>query len=817
MPAFWSSPCLIAAADVRHRIASRLVEGFDEWWQMPALVLAAVAVTCFIVWMERRDSVELHPAVAVLLGCLRLGAFAAVAAAVLDFERIVEQEIVLPSRVAVLVDSSASMTLVDADGPGSSRSERAIDLLGSGGLLGALRGRHDVSVWRFDADAEPVVRLPRSGGTDEAAAPTASPGEDDWRDRLAPRGYETRLGEALMRVLDAEPNDVLAGMIVISDGGNNAGVDPQAAAAAAAAAQVPLRPVGVGADDLPANVRVADLLAPARVVPGDRFAVTAYLQGQGIDGGRVRVELFEQAAGATSAAPGAASAAPGAGRVIDALDVELAAAGELTPVRFDVPGLATAGRRTLAVRVIPPAGDRAPSDDVQSADVEVVDRVTQVLLMAGGPSREYQFMRNVLERDKSFAVDVLLGTAAAGMSQDARRILDAFPATDEALGEYDAVVAFDSDWRLLDQAAQSRLERWVSGESGGLVLIAGHVFMDAWLADPRTAGIRGLYPVELRRLPQLGGGDLVAEAHPRPLEFTRDGAEAEFLWLAGSRAGSEAVWREFPGVFACFPNDGVKPGATVYARAGPPGGAADGGESVYIAGQFYGSGIVVSVASGELWRLRALEDAAYERLATQLVRHVSQGRLMRGARRGRLIVDRDRFPVGGTVVVRVVTDAAVATAQPPACHALAPDGTRVPVRLAAEPARPDTLQGSFVASREGSWQIEVDPPAPGDERLSRRIQVQLPDRELANPKLDRGVLALLAATGGTAPVYLAATAADSELVRSLADAFPDRSRHEYETGAADAGFKQRLNAVLLGTACGLLCMEWIVRRLVRLA
>jgi hypothetical protein len=91
MPAFWSSPCLIAAADVRHRIASRLVEGFDEWWQMPALVLAAVAVTCFIVWMERRDSVELHPAVAVLLGCLRLGAFAAVAAAVLDFERIVEQ------------------------------------------------------------------------------------------------------------------------------------------------------------------------------------------------------------------------------------------------------------------------------------------------------------------------------------------------------------------------------------------------------------------------------------------------------------------------------------------------------------------------------------------------------------------------------------------------------------------------------------------------------------------------------------------------------------------------------------------------------
>ena len=40
----WSSPCLFAATEVRHRIASRLVEGFDEWWQMPAAVLAAAVV-----------------------------------------------------------------------------------------------------------------------------------------------------------------------------------------------------------------------------------------------------------------------------------------------------------------------------------------------------------------------------------------------------------------------------------------------------------------------------------------------------------------------------------------------------------------------------------------------------------------------------------------------------------------------------------------------------------------------------------------------------------------------------------------------------
>ena len=58
------------------------------------------------------------------------------------------------------------------------------------------------------------------------------------------------------------------------------------------------------------------------------------------------------------------------------------------------------------------------------------------------------------------------------------------------------------------------------------------------------------------------------------------------------------------------------------------------------------------------------------------------------------------------------------------------------------------------------------------------------------------------------------TVADS---RALAALLPDRSRHEYETGAPDAAFKRWLNAALLATACGCLCVEWIGRRLARLA
>jgi hypothetical protein len=808
-------PCflaLLAVADVRHRIVSRVVERFDEWWQIPAVVLAAAAVAAVVIWLYRRDAAELRPATAAVLACLRLAALAAVGAAWLDIERIAEHEIVLPSRVAVLVDTSASMSLADAEDDATNRLKRAVGVLEEGGLLAALEPRHDVSLWRFDADAEPLAVIPgsapRSATADAGELP--QPGSTppaDWRGALVPQGYETRLGEGLARVLDREPAAALAAVIVLSDGGNNSGVEPAAAAAAVAESGVAVHAIGIGSDTLPANVRVADVVAPARIFPGDRFSVTGYLQPQGLEGERVRVELAEQDAAAR--------------RVIDTLEAVLPADGQLAPVRFDVAGLPTPGRRTLAVRVIPPATDRAAADDVQTADVEVVDRVTQVLLMAGGPTREYQFVRNLLERDDSFTVDVLLGTAAPGISQDARRILDAFPVSDEALAEYDAVVAFDFDWRSLDAAAQGRLERWVAAESGGLVLVAGPVFMEAWLAEPGMTAIRGLYPVELRRAGPLTTADAPAAEEPRRLEFTRDGEEAEFLWLADSRAASQTVWREFPGVYACFPTAGVKPGATVYARVARPRGMAAGEQPAYLVGQLYGAGSVFFLGSGELWRLRAVDDAAHERITTQLVRHVSQGRLLRGTRRGRLLVDRDRYPLGATVTVRLVvpeTRPGPGSARTPDCIAIAPDGDRLPVPLVPEPARPGTVQGSFIASREGGWQIEVEPSAAtGDERLTRRVQVQLPDRELARPRLDRAVLTQLSARSGGTVRFIADGAWSAEASRAVADAIPDRSRREYETGAPDASFKQRLNAVLLALGGGLLCVEWIIRRVVRLS
>ena len=846
MPALSSMPtlpnvlCLAATDVVKHRVSSALLEGFSQWWQMPLLVAVLVAVMAWVAWMYRRDAAELPRGIGLFLLGLRLGALATLAAAYLDLERIAEHEVVFPSRVAVVVDASASMTLPEgldagvavADAVPSTRSTRAVEVLERGGMLAALAPTHEVSLWRFDADAESLTVLPRgpeevsgvgmprpdrSAPEDGAAADGAA--EPDWPERLQPRGFETRIGEALQRVMDQEPPGTLAGVILLTDGGNNAGVDPAAAAATLAKAGIPVFAIGTGSDRLPTNVRVADLLSPTRVYPGDRFSVQGYLQAQGLAGQTVRVELADR-----SPAEGDGGAAAPGGRVIDTTEVLLAADGELAGVRFEVPGLDAPSRHELVLRVVPPPADRTPGDDSQVAEVEVVDRVTQVLLMASGPTREYQFMRNVLERDKSFAVDVLLGTATRGASQDARRILESFPTTAEELSTYDCIVAFDVDWRRLDPAAQARLERWVSRESGGLVLVAGTVFMDAWIADPQTTVVRGLHPVELRRAGQSLVDEPAGFEEPMPLQFSRDGTEAEFLWLAGSRIASQTVWSEFKGIFSCFDATVAKPGATVYARVNPPGsagvGSAVGGRGpISMAGQFYGSGSVFYLGSGETWRLRSLEDALFERLSTQLVRHVSQGRLLAGSRRARLLVERDRYPVGATVVVRLVAadgDGAAGLGGA-VCRVEGPDGATVRVPLTADPGRPGVFQGGFVASREGGWRIDIDLSDGSGEVISRRVQARLPDRELERPRLDRGLLERLGAiTGGRAHFLVDAPWGSAESI-DLAARIPDRSRREYETGAPDGAFKLRLNALLLALGTGLLCVEWILRRLVKLA
>ncbi|HZZ73825.1 MAG TPA: VWA domain-containing protein, partial [Pirellulales bacterium] len=336
----------------------------------------------------------------------------------------------------------------------------------SGGLIGLSLLVALVSLARINISYPKANLWAMLGFTDEqneAAAPEKNvenkPNIEpekpvDWAVELQPHGTETRLGQALQQLLNEERNTPLAGIVVYTDGGQNAGVDPKLAMDLAKETGIPIFTVGLGSDQPPINVRISRFEAPARVYPGDGFKMTGFLQGEGLAGRNVTVRLFSQPSGKSGKSN--IWQAEGAAQII-----ALGKDGEEKPVMFDLPGSPETGRKTYQVRVEPPPGDSNPADDHQEADVDVVERKNKVLLVAGGPTREYQFLRTQLKRDKDTVVDVLLQSGGDGISQEANQILSDFPKSKEELFAYDTIVAFDPNWSAFDQTQIDLLEKWV--------------------------------------------------------------------------------------------------------------------------------------------------------------------------------------------------------------------------------------------------------------------------------------------------------------------------------------------------------------------
>jgi hypothetical protein len=819
----------------RTRYESVRAQSFSEWWQMPLVVLACVAVLLFVALMYRRDSVELKPGIGVLLAALRLAAFIGLLLMYLDVERRTEVKVIHNSRVVLLVDTSLSMSRVDGDdtagsaapasGTGSGRRiDQVSGALEERALLDALRRTHDVEVVRFDSDSRRIASLqkfPRLGDSKTDAAQgdtTQSADKVDWRAELEPQGGETRIGQAVRRIIEDERGVPLSAIVLFSDGGQNAGVDIAAAIKTAQDAKVPVHAIGIGSPNRPTNVRVADLVAPPRAYPGDSFQVTGYIQSQGLSGRSVSVELAVLEAGQEKVAAPEAS-------VEKTERVSLGGDSEVIPVKFDVPGFDAAGKRVVRLRIKPIPEDKDTSDNQREVDVDIVDRKNKVLLFAGGPTREYQFLRNMLRRSElakrgEMTVDVLLQSASEGVSQDAAKVLDHFPRTMQELSEYDTIVAFDPDWRELEPGQIDALEKWIAEESGGLVAIAGPVYTDAWVQTPALATIRKLYPVEFNRRLALMEDAKYGSQQPWPMDFTREGLEAEFLWLDDSAATSHEVWNSFKGVYGFYRVRGPKLGATVYDLFSDPEAAVGDQKPIYLAGQFYGSGRVFYMGSGEMWRLRELDERYFDAFYTKLIRHVSQGRLLRGSRLGNLLVERDRYVVGNSVLVRArLLDAQHQPLATPkvTLQVTQHDGKAMPVSLSADPARKGMYAGQFTATQEGECRLElVNPDAP-DEPLTRRLQVFMPKLEQEKPERNDKLLKELA-DGSGGQLYLGVPAAiGPQSTKPLVGQLEDKTQQSYVAGQKDRIWEEHWMHAILALVAGCLCLEWTLRRLCRLA
>jgi hypothetical protein len=651
------------------------------------------------------------------------------------------------------------------------------------------------------------------------------PDQIQWQQQLVPRGVETRIGDAVRFVVNKERSGPVAGIVLITDGGNNGGIDVKAASQLAQSAAIPVFTIGMGSDRRPVNARVVDLEAPKRVYPGDKFTMTGFVQSYGLEDRLVKIELLSTTPSTTGGEDDSQNET-----FEEEQSLRLSTDGEVQTVKFEAtPG--EAGLKQYILRVVAPDEDIEPRDNEKTARVQVVERKTRILLMAGGPTREFRFLRNQLYRDRDTTLDVLLQSGSVGMSQEADTVLDDFPQLADELFEYDCIIAFDPDWLALDAFQMELLDRWVAEMAGGLIVVAGPVFTPEWSGfrrgrDDRVDTVKGLYPVVYytQGAPNLSLGRFGGEA-AWPLDFTRDGLEAEFLWLEDDPLDSEATWNTFAGVYGYYAVKDPKPGARVYARFSNPETAIDGELPIYLAGQLYGAGRVFFQASGEMWRVRAVDERYFESYYTKLIRWVSQGRLLRDSSRGVLLVDKDRCLLGEQITVRAILNDAQhqpLTDDEVSAALLQPDGSRTTITLkrVRDAARDGMYETQFTALQEGDYRIELTPPMSADEEfLTAEVRVRVPALELERPQRNDPLLKQFAQQT-QAEYYIGFDAAmrrGSVTRASLPSVLEPNEQVVYLPESLDSDFDQQLMGWLIALICGVLCLEWLIRRLSKLA
>lgn len=679
----------------------------------------------------------------------------------------------------------------------------------------------------------PQLALPASLGWTEAVAikppmpvealdaldaePEKLPSEIDWETEIAPRGVESRLGSAVDFIVTRELASSLAGIVMVTDGQENGGTPAGTATASATNAGIPLYPLGVGSTRTPQNIEVVDVQAPPRVYPGDKFKVKAIVTAFGLEGASSRIRLLSVDEKETEAP------------VEEAAETfRIKPDGEPTTVTFELQRTEQ-GKRKYTVFIEPLESETDDQDNSRTALVEIVQRRTNVLLIAGGPMREYRFLRNQLYRDTSITTHVWLQSAKAGADQESDVFLDSFPKTRDELYFFDCVIAFDPDWSALSAQQSALLERWVAEQAGGLVVVAGPVNTPEWTRKPRgnqtIDPLRKLYPVSfysqgssILKVGRFGG----KQAYP--LEFTREGRAAEFLWLGDTIGESDLAWTKFAGVFGYYAVNEAKPGADVLANFADPDTIVGDRLPIYMASQFYGAGRVFFQASGEMWRVRKLDVAWFESYYNKLIRWASQGRLIRDSRRGVLLTDKKRCWMGDNVSLRaILRDAQDQPLELEEVTAtiLRPDDTsdRIVLRAGGPAARAGTFSAQFAASVEGDYRITLPiPDSPDLEVLTTNLTARIPDLEKEKPQRNDQLLTAMAEkTGGHYFVGLDAFSVDDSDSNSPKSLIQPMDQETFLSGSFDRQFKRKLMMWTLGLFVTALSIEWIVRRLHRLA
>jgi hypothetical protein len=661
--------------------------GLTWLWLLAAL---AALVLLLVLYREERRLVSRK----VGLGLLGLRVLAASVLVLALFEPIASRtwREEVRGRVLVAVDDSESMTTIDAESQGLTRRDLARKLLdGPEAPLSKLATDHDVRATAFARDASPESPL-----NELVQGLRKPPRSDD------PSRSTTDWSPALARALKL-PDDVpVVGVVLLTDGRQNAPGDPSPLVDRLAARGIPIYPVLVGSTTPPSDNAVASIKAPEGVNKGDVAHVSASIKLDGMEPG-IGVEV-------TLSRPGAE---PMRQRVKAPPD------GSRPIATFRVP-LDIIGSIPLTIAVEPARDDARADNDRKTVVVRVADDKARVLLVDGESRWEFQYLRNALTRDPRVTVDAVIFHQPILSTSADPGYLTKLPARPEKpapdpLGQYDLIVIGDVDPLDFPPESWARLDAYVAERGGTLAFLPGPRFWPTLNGEAPRALLPVLDPrpiaVDLASVDPAHSALPPGVALMPPLAVLDVPDAWPMLQIGEGTGGSRTTWAGLPRLPWVVAGK-AKPSATTLASV------VDRDEDgAAIASQPYGLGKVLWVGTNATWRWRfRVGDEIHHRFWGQVVRWAGSGMLAVGNRVVRHGPLKSRVGEGEGVRLQARVAENVANLPPDLLMAARifrrNGGTEAlaVVPLRAVPGQPRVFEGVAPGLPEGDYIVRLDAP-----------------------------------------------------------------------------------------------------------
>jgi uncharacterized membrane protein len=495
------------------------------WLVGGGVLLAILVFASYLFWAKGRSGRWMR----IGLASLRWLIVAAVVFCLFDPEWIEAIKHQQRSRVAVLLDSSRSMSIKDLPEQRLAAAQHWLKR----SLSPAAPPSFDLKYYRFGEGLTPLSSVDSAKASDNA----------------------TGLADALDAVLATPGDDPLTGVVVCSDGLENVRSDLEAVARTYRRKGIPVHTLTVGTTNEMQDVIIENVQVKRAVPNRAPTKVTITLHSPGFGNQKVPVQILRN------------------NELVAVQEVALNGGSQRVELDFTP---RQKGFQVYEARVPAQAGEWLTSNNRRLFGLEVIDPTIRVLYMEGTPQQpnspipEWKYLKSALESDPDIKVTTLYREFGATGKRLNTIDVDpetgehiypvehpskGFPQTLSGLLENDVVIHSDIRKESFSPEQLQNMARLVEEFGGGFIMIGGN----------SAFGKGGYHRTILDRvIPVAMHQQNDSEARPFQLHVPAGAWNHPIIALGQNREETELIWtKKFPLLYGCNLVDRAKPGAIV--------------------------------------------------------------------------------------------------------------------------------------------------------------------------------------------------------------------------------------------------------------